>query len=199
MDLEGFLRTRRSVRRFAETPVPTELALRLIETATFVPSAHNRQPWRFAVVTQPPLKSELSKAMASGFRRDLEADGLPPSEVAARVEKSRTRIEAAPVVLIICMDRSDMDRYPDADRQEAERVMAIQSVSMAGLQLLLAAHAEGLAGVWNCAPLFAPDTVRVALSLPESWEPQGMLMIGFEAEHPLPRPRKAVQAITIIR
>ena len=38
--------------------------------------------------------------------------------------------------------------------------MGTQSVALAGLQLLLAAHAEGLGGTWICWPLFAPDETR---------------------------------------
>jgi nitroreductase len=77
------------------------------------------------------------------------------------------------------MDAGAMDTYPDERRQAAERIMAIQSTALAGLQLLLAAHAEGLAGVWVCAPLFAPVTVRAALDLPADWEPQAVLLLGY--------------------
>src|SRR5512142_2664121 len=121
--LEGFLRARRSVRRFTADPVPLDIVQRLIETAAYSPSAHNRQPWRFAIITQSSSKSELSEAMAAAFRRDLERDGLPTDEVQARVRRSLSRIVAAPVIIVICMDLADMDIYPDPTRQEAERIM----------------------------------------------------------------------------
>ena len=57
--------------------------------------------------------------------------------------------------------------------------MAVQSVAAAGMQLLLAAHAEGLGGVWACWPLFAQETIRKTLNLSETWEPQGMFFIGY--------------------
>jgi F420 biosynthesis protein FbiB-like protein len=72
-----------------------------------------------------------------------------------------------------------MDYYPDARRQAAERLMAVQSVAMAVQNLLLAAHAEGLGACWMCAPLFCPDAVRSALSLPEDWEPQALVTLGY--------------------
>jgi coenzyme F420-0:L-glutamate ligase/coenzyme F420-1:gamma-L-glutamate ligase len=83
------------------------------------------------------------------------------------------------VVIVLCMDASEMDSYPDQKRRGAEITMAVQSTALAGLQLQLAAHAEGLSAVWVCAPLFAPAAVRAALGLPESWEPQGMFFIGY--------------------
>ena len=45
-----FLRSRYSVRKFTDQPVPKELLERLLETATWAPSAHNRQPWRMVVL-----------------------------------------------------------------------------------------------------------------------------------------------------
>ena len=50
--------------------------------------------------------------------------------------------------------------------------MAVQSTAMAVQNMLLLAHAEGLAACWMCAPLFCPDTVRAALDLPADWQPQ---------------------------
>ena len=60
--------------------------------------------------------------------------------------------------------------------------MAVQSVALACQNLLLAAHAHGLGGCWMCAPLFAPDIVRSALALPESWQPQALITLGYPAE-----------------
>lgn len=199
MELQGFHRSRRSVRRFESGSVSPTTLERIIETATFAPSAHNRQPWRFAVLTDTSTKAQLGEAMAVAFRRDLEADGVPPDVITAQIEKSRSRIQAAPVVIILCMDMSEMDVYTDSRREIAERTMAVQSTSIAGLQLLLAAHAEGLGGVWSCAPLFAPGPVSNALGLPETWEPQGMLFVGFPAETPAPRSRKPVREIAVFR
>ena len=62
--------------------------------------------------------------------------------------------------------------------------MGTQSVAVAGMQLLLAAHAEGLGGAWVCWPLFTPDETRLALELADSWEPQGMLFFGYPDEAP---------------
>src|SRR5215475_1912615 len=50
-DLHNFLRTRRSIRRFKPDPVPDPVIQNILLTAAFAPSAHNRQPWRFVVVT----------------------------------------------------------------------------------------------------------------------------------------------------
>ncbi len=195
MDLHDFLRSRRSIRRFNPGPVPEAVIKKIITTATFAASAHNRQPWRFVVMTDASTKSHLAEAMSLEYRRDLEHDNLPAVEIQARIENSRLRIISSPVVILLCLDMSEMDVYPDARRAEAEKIIAIQSTANAGMQMLLAVHAEGLGGVWTCAPLFTPEVIRTTLNLPKTWEPQGMFFIGDPAETPKPRERKSFQEI----
>jgi coenzyme F420-0:L-glutamate ligase/coenzyme F420-1:gamma-L-glutamate ligase len=194
-----FLRTRRSVRRFRPEPVADSIIERVLETARFAPSAHHREPWRFAVLKTAETKTRLADSLGAEFRRDLAADGLAGDEIEAQVKRSRQRILAAPVIIVLCMDSSELEAYPDMRRTGAERVMGLQSVAAAGLQLLLAAHAEELGGVWVCSPLFVPQTVRATLDLPETWEPQAMFFLGFPAGIPEARARKPLEAVVIAR
>lgn len=159
------------------------------------PSAHNRQPWRFAVVTNPQMRQSLALAMAESFRSRLAEDGESESVIAARLAKSQKRIEDAPVAVVLCLDMTEMDVYPDDERNQLERVMAAQSAALAGGTLLLAAHAEGLAGVWLCAPLFARQEVRSVLDLPVSWDPQAMLLIGYPDDQAPGRTRKPLAEV----
>lgn len=176
------MRSRRSIRRYLERPVPRDVLDRLLEAARWAPSAHNRQPWRLVVITDPARRASLAQAMGESFRRDLEADALSPDEVNRQVARSYERISRAPAVIVLCLSMADMDRYPDARRQQAEWVMAVQSAALAAQNLLLMAHAEGLGACWMCAPLFCPEVVRAELSLPEDWEAQALLTVGYPAE-----------------
>ncbi len=195
MGYHEFLRSRRSARRFTPEDVPDAAIERILTTAISAPSAHNRQPWRFCVLKDPAAKSRLADCMAAEFRRDLAADGLAEDEVARRVDRSRSRIESSPLVIVLCMDMSDMDVYPDERRNAAERMMAVQSTAAAGAQLLLAVQAEGLAGVWTCGPLFAPQAVRDALELEPAWEPQAMFFIGTAAQPAREKALKPLEAV----
>jgi len=195
IDLHTFLRTRRSIRRFKPDPIPDSVIRKILHTATFAPSAHNRQPWRFIVLTNPAAKSHLANVMAEEFLHDLEKDNLPPEEVQKRLNRSRERITGAPVVILLCVDMTEMDNYPDTRRRKAEYIIATQSTANAGMQLLLAAHAEGLGGVWVCSPVFAQETVQDALGLPASWEPQAMFLLGNPTETPAARERKPLDEV----
>jgi coenzyme F420-0:L-glutamate ligase / coenzyme F420-1:gamma-L-glutamate ligase len=169
----------------------------ILTTAAFAPSAHNRQPWRFCVVTDLSVKQKLANAMAIEFERDLENDRLPQAEIQKRITRSCERMISAPVVVILNVDMSDMDVYPDEKRNKAEYLMAVQSVANAGMQMLLAAHAEGLGGVWVCSPLFVQETIQNILELPKTWEPQAMFFIGYPQDIPVVRERKSIQDISI--
>ncbi len=143
------------------------------------------------------VKQHLAEAMSIDFEHDLTRDGLSPEKVQTQINRSKDRITSAPVAILLCLDMSEMDSYPDTKRQQAERTMAAQSVAAAGMQLLLAAHAEGLGGVWACWPLFAQETIQKTLNLPLSWEPQGMFFIGYPQDIPDARKRKSLKEITV--
>jgi F420 biosynthesis protein FbiB-like protein len=194
-DLHDFLRTRRSIRRFKPDPVPDSVIQAILTTAAYAPSAHNRQPWRFCVLTGVSVKTRLADAMAADFQRDLLNDGVSPEGVEAQIRRSKERINSAPLAILLCLDISEMDLYPDEKRNRAEYTMAVQSVAAAGMQLLLAVQAEGLGGVWACWPLFVQETISKTLDLPESWEPQGMFFIGYPEILPKTKEMKGLQSL----
>jgi coenzyme F420-0:L-glutamate ligase/coenzyme F420-1:gamma-L-glutamate ligase len=194
-----WMRTRRSIRRFLPRPVETDAIRMVLQAATWAPSAHHRQPWRFVVLSSPQSRQSLANAMSVDFRRDLQSDGLSAEQVEAQVERSRQRIIEAPVAILLCLDTSVGDVYPDPHRQHSEIMMGVQGVAMAGENLLLAAHAFGLGGAWVCAPLFAQETVRLALNLAQDWQPQGLVLLGYPARIPELRPRRSVDEIAIFQ
>jgi coenzyme F420-0:L-glutamate ligase / coenzyme F420-1:gamma-L-glutamate ligase len=187
---------RRSVRRFRDAPVPEGILVQVLEAATLAPSAHNSQPWRFAVLAGQQVKERVAQAMGADFLRDLLSDGIELEEARRQVERSRERILSAPVAVVLCLDRTAEDIYPDQHRQHASHLMMTQSVAIAGGYLLLAAHAHGLGGVWMAAPLFAQAAVCQALSLPPEWEAQGLVLLGYPAVIPERRGRLSVDDVT---
>ena len=53
--LESLIKSRRSIRRWRQTPVPEDLILKAIELATWAPNGGNRQNWDFLVITERGL------------------------------------------------------------------------------------------------------------------------------------------------
>ena len=127
-------------------------------------------------------RQRLADSMGAALLHDLQADGLPQAQAETQVARSQARICQAPLGILLCLDTRVGDQYPDARRQQAEDWMGVQSVALAGGALLLAAHAEGLGGVWICSPLFATAAASQALDLPENWLPQALILLGYPAQ-----------------
>lgn len=192
IDLHRWLRSRRSVRRFKPSQVAAEVLERILQTATWAPNAHNRQPWRFVHLASTESRQKLVAAMSADFERVLRDEGKSEADIAAQLQRSRDRVLEAPEAILLCLDTDALDKYEDATRTHGEYLMGVQSVALAGGQLLLAAHAEGLAGVWICAPLFTPIEVAKALELESNWQAQGLILLGYPAKSSEPKPRVPV-------
>jgi coenzyme F420-0:L-glutamate ligase / coenzyme F420-1:gamma-L-glutamate ligase len=188
------MRGRRSIRRYRPDAIGRDVLDRLFLSAAAAPSAHNRQPWRYVVIDDAAAKAALAGAMGERLASDRTRDGDPPDVIARDVARSHARITGAPVLILVCLTLEEADVYPDGVRSHAEFLMAVQSTAMATQNLLLAAHAEGLAACWMCAPLFCPEVVRASLDLPPAWQPQGLVTLGFPADAGRDRPRKPVAA-----
>jgi coenzyme F420-0:L-glutamate ligase/coenzyme F420-1:gamma-L-glutamate ligase len=189
-------RDRHSIRRFRDTPVARNLLERVLGAALQAPSAHNRQPWRFLVLTGRADRELLAAVMGECLRRDRAKDGDGSEVIEQDIARSWMRITGAPAVVVICLTMEEMDHYPDARRNDAEYQMAIQSTAMAGENILLAAHAEGLGACWLCAPLFAGRDVQQAFDLPQSWLPQGLILLGYPQEESRKQGRKPLDEVS---
>lgn len=181
-DLFDLIKQRRSIRRYTDQAIPAATIWQLLAAATWAPSAHNRQPWRFAVLTQPADKDNLAQAMGQRLRADRTADGDEPADIERDVARSYARLTGAPVLIVVCVTMADMDVYPDEQRSYNEWLMAVQSTAMAAQNLLLMAEAAEVAACWLCAPLFVPEVVRQTLTLPADWHPQGLITLGYPAQ-----------------
>ena len=197
MTIVDVIRARGSIRRYTDQPISSELIDQLLGAAIWAPSAHNRQPWRFAVITATVVKTRLADRMGERLRADRLQNGDPLEAIDRDVNSSRGRIVSAPVVIVACLSMRDMDQYPDERRAAAEKTMAIQSVAMAIQNLLLVAHELGLGACWMCAPLFCPDVVREALNLPDDWEAQALITVGYPADAGKRRGRVDFRQVTV--
>lgn len=61
------IKSRRSVRSYSDREVPEDALMRVLEAGRIAPSANNRQPWHFVVVTDPERRKALSGGRWAGF------------------------------------------------------------------------------------------------------------------------------------
>lgn len=66
MDILEIIKTRRSIRKYTTEPVSNDSINKLLEAGRWAPSAGNKQPWKFIVVTDRKELQELSAVLSTG-------------------------------------------------------------------------------------------------------------------------------------
>jgi F420 biosynthesis protein FbiB-like protein len=184
------IKDRRSIRKYKDCPVPKEIIEEILTAAGWAPSAHNAQPWRFIILVDISVKRKLAEDMANKWAVDMEKDG---AKIEEEVHKVRIeRFASAPVVILACLTMEGMTQQLDAERQNVERDLAVQSLGAALQNLLLAAHVKGLGACWFCAPSFCKETVKNTLKIPDAVEPAALILMGYPDEKPTGPPRKVL-------
>jgi len=151
--------TRTSIRKYKAKPVEDAKIETMLRAAMAAPTAVNKQPWHFVVVTD---KDMLNKLAGEGRRGDM--------------------LRNAPLAIVVC---GDMNKALEGKGRE----YWIQDTSAATENLLLAAHALGLGAVWTGQwPMEDryQHTMKV-LGMPDTIIPLGTMIIGYPDEQPTPK------------
>ncbi len=61
MDTLELLKSRRSIRKYKSTPVEEDKIQKCLEAARWAPSASNKQPWEFMIVTNNKFRQKMAE------------------------------------------------------------------------------------------------------------------------------------------
>ena len=168
MDVFEVIKSRRSVRAFTKQPVSNKEIMSLIDAARWAPSAGNIQPWKFIIVRDPKVKHGLAGAALN-----------------------QTLIEEAPVIIVVCADSNQSaSRYGN----RGASLYCLQDTAAATQNMLLAAHAMGLATCWIGA--FQEKEVLKVLNIPNGIRPVAIITVGHASENPVAHSIKPINEIT---
>ena len=144
MDVFEAIRKRRSIRRYEKKAIEKEKLLKVLEAARLAPSAANRQPWSFIVVTDSKVKKSLRSAYNANW------------------------FVSAPIIIVGCIfpEKAWI-------RQDGEEYWKID-IAIAMQNLILEAWEQGLGTCWigdfnereAKAALGIPADVRVVAMTP---------------------------------
>ena len=203
--LHELMASRRSVRRFRPEPPSRELIERVIQSAVTAPSASNKQPWRFVVVTRRSTIDAMAAAVQAAVDRIALAIE-PEFETSFRAYGDYfRRFVAAPVIIVplframATLSNLTGSRLGEDDRRRIaamERDSGLIGASLAVQNLLLAAHAAGIAASAMTGPLVASDDLRTMLNIPASWHIAAIVPIGYADEAPAATSRKPGTQVT---
>lgn len=192
--LLNLMKSRRSVRRFKSDSVPKEYLDIILEAARWAPSAGNRQPWRFIIVSNANTLEKIGE-----IYQDMRADdikGAPTNSDYCQAISKRVRINfykniftTAPILIVVCAD---------AEQSFRSKTWAMDC-SIATQNMILMAHALGLGSVIIDfqRPEHEPQLkgARDLLGIPDDIKLMFILPVGYSDEEPAPRPRMELSQI----
>lgn len=135
---------RRSIRSFSPEPVPLDVLEDCIRAAGTAPSGAHKQPWTFALVTDPGLKAQIraaaeeeEQANYGGRMNDEWLSDLRPFGTDA----SKPFLEIAPALIIVFRHAWELQEGGG----QGQNYYTQESVGIASGVLLAALNAAGLA------------------------------------------------------
>ena len=205
-DTLALLRARRSVRRFLTDPVPRPVLERLLQAALSAPSASNRQPWRFHVVTAAAARSAIAGAVAEQVREmeQIIARGHHREDYAGYGDFFHEPLQQAAALIIPTFRTfpdliADLIRSGGGDPAQYGTAAAMQSelcsTAAACMNLLTQAQAEGLGACWMAGPMVAQRQIEALLRVRPPFRMLGAVAVGWPAEQPELKPRKPEERV----
>jgi nitroreductase len=207
VDLTEALRTTGAVREFTDDPVDDATVARILDTARFAPNGGNRQAWRVVLVKDPDIRRAVRDIYLPGWYEYLAqvAAGLTPWAVVTDRESESAAVAGAgdiaaaaaagpggfaehfdqvPVMLVLL---ADLARLATVDRDSGHYTMVGgASIYPFAWSVLLAARAEGLAGVMTTMVVRDEEAIKELLGIPDTHVVAGVLALG----HPVRRPTR---------
>lgn len=181
------LRSRRSYKLpFEDKKVDRKIIEECIKLAQWAPSAHNRQYWRYIIIEKGTIRRNLIDSMNEKLRIDLQNEGRSGDFIKMKINQTRNNFIKAPILVLLCLDTTDLEKYPNLERTQNEFILGIQSISSSATYLLIAFEMKKLAACWYSAPLFTKDITKKTLQLPQSYIPMAFFTVGY--------PKRSVKA-----
>ena len=164
------IQSRRSVRKYSQTPIPESDLEEILKTGFSAPSGGNMQPWRVVIVKNRSRRDQLATA---AFGQSFIAE--------------------APVLLVVCaVPYESAEKY----KERGATLYAFQDTAALTQNILLASHALGYATCWIGA--FDEDQVSKIIKVPEGMKPVSMIPIGLaEGQDAKARTRKSISDVVI--
>ncbi|MEO8557671.1 MAG: nitroreductase family protein [Rhodospirillales bacterium] len=173
------LRRRRTVREFADTPVPRQAIEQALLAAGTAPSGANQQPWHFAVVTDLAIKRRIRWA-AEEEEREFYSGRASPEWLEALAplgtDAEKPFLEIAPVLIAIFGQR--YGKLPDG--RKVKHYYVPESVGIATGFLIAALHHAGLAALTHTpSPM---GFLNEICHRPDAEKPYILLVVGYPTD-----------------
>jgi nitroreductase len=156
-DFISIVKTLRTVRRFEQRHIEPAVLAELLEAARSAPSAANKQPLEYVVVSNPTVRGQIFANVAwAGYIRP-KRDPMPGQEPMAYI--------------VLLVNRNIAEHGAAAD------------VGAAAENIMLAAWSLGIGSCWMGA-IGRPEIAKI-LQIPENMSIDTLIALGYPAEEPV--------------
>jgi len=170
--------TRRSVRFFAPDPLPDGVLEHIVQTAGTAPSGAHKQPWFFAIVTDPTIKHAIREAAEAEEKLNYEqrfTDEWKEDLAPFGTDDVKPYLDIAPAIIVVFKES-----YRVEDGEKKNNYYVNESVGIAAGMLIAAIHNAGLATLTH-----TPNPMKFLneiLDRPKNEVPILLMPVGYPAE-----------------
>jgi len=179
LDFNALMQRRRTVRDFSSTEVARDVIDACLTAAGSAPSGANRQPWHFALISNPAIKREIRSAAEVEEREFYEKrapqdwlDALAP----LGTNSDKPFLEHAPYLIVVFAQKFIID--PKGNK--LKNYYVTESASIATGLMIAALHNAGLATLTHTpSPMKFLNTI---LERPSTEKPLMVIVTGYPEE-----------------
>ncbi len=177
------IRNRRSIGKMTDTPPGREQISQLLEAGTWAPNHHLTEPWRFFVL-EGKARADLGRVMGTVAAK-RETDPARAEAIAANAAAKPMR---APCVIAVAVEPATDESVPEIEE--------IAAGCAAAQNMLLAAHALGLAAIWRSGWITFEPEIRDHFQLSSRARMLGFIYVGHPAMPAPERIRRSIDDVT---
>lgn len=170
------IETRRSIRKFKQSPISHEVMESIVKAASYAPSWKNTQVTRYVVVEDPVVKAKIADEAVLGFRFN-----------SGTIENA-----AALVVVTMVHGRSGFEKDGSFSTSKEDR-WEVFDAGIATQTFCLAAHDMGVGSV--IMGIFDEEKVAELIGLEEGRKVAALISVGYPDEEPAVPKRKEVEEL----
>ena len=178
MEVLEAIQSRQSIAKVKPDPVPRDLIEKILSAAVQAPNHYKVRPWRFVVLTGA-ARERLGEVMADVLK--AEHPEYPPEAF----EKEKGKPLRSPVLIAVGVDKPS-----EAKVIEVENICA---AAAAVENLLLAAHALGLAAKWRTGWPARDPKVKQFLGFTPDQHLIAFVYVGYPEFEPAPPERPSFE------
>lgn len=182
MDLLEVIKNRRSIRKYKDKEVSSELVEDLIQCARLAPSAKNRQPWKFVIV-KDNIKNQIADMMIQKEENSTINLENRYTNYKSSVNAIAQTIKEAPILILVFKENEDNWIIGDT-----------LSIGASIEHICLRATDLGLGSLWIRDTVYTQKEIAKLVNH-ENMELISAISIGHSNEEPKQRPRKELKEI----